>query len=236
MFEILQNFERTALQLNTIVLICTGIVCVLAGLFVWLGGLGLRKVLVAVAGGVGGGMCGFFITGQNAMLSMVWAGVAVVIALIFERIFITIMAAALAAVLGFVVMGQIRIEQAGSLRQVCSQMPVYSWVIISVMVIISITAGFFFRRLTSALCYATLGTMLVFAGMILLLSYKGSEPISYINRNRSFYAMVFAAMAAFGTIEQLLLCWVAKAKLTEKKQVNKGKEESEEKPSSWRSK
>ena len=224
MLEILQNFERTAVQLNPIVLICTGIVCVLAGLFVWLGGLGFRKVLVVVAGAAGGGVCGFFITGQNAMWATVWAGVAVAIALTFERIFITIMAAVLAAVLSFAILGGGYFEKTGSLGQACSQMPLYSWVIISALIIIFIAVGFFFWSLTSALCCATLGTILIFAGMILLLSYKGSEPIGHISSAKPYYTMIFAAMVAFGTIEQLFLCRSAKDKSKKEKEVKKDKE------------
>ncbi|MHC4395451.1 MAG: hypothetical protein ACYS1A_07315 [Planctomycetota bacterium] len=207
---------------------------VLVGLFIWLGGLGFRKVLVALVGVVGGGAYGFFTPERNVMLILVCVAVTVVIALIFERIFITIMAIVLAVALSFGVLSEVCVEEMGDLEHAFSQMPIYSWVIMSALVVFFIAAGFFFRRLTSALCYATLGTILVFAGMILLLSYKGSGPVNYIRRNPSFYIIVFAAMAGFGTIEQLLLFKFAKKKLAEKKQADKPAEKSEKKPSSWR--
>lgn len=224
MLEILQNFERTGDQLSPTALIVLGMVCVLTGLFIWLGGLGFRKVLVAVAGVGGGAICGFLIAGRNVILAMVLATVAVVIAIILEKIFITIMSAALAAFLGFAVLAGPYVEDAEGLKQTCSQMPLYSWVIISALIIIFIVAGFFFWRLTSALCCATLGTILVFAGMILLLSYKGSEPIGHISSAKPYYTIIFAAMVAFGTIEQLFLCRSAKDKLKSEKGANKDKE------------
>jgi hypothetical protein len=70
--------------------------------------------------------------------------------------------------------------------------------------------------------------------MILLLSYKGTEPVSYISGNPSFYGMVFAAMTAFGTIEQLLLCRFAKSKAKREEKAGKGEQKSEKKWSNWR--
>lgn len=77
--------------------------------------------------------------------------------------------------------------------------------------------GFFFSRLIPALCSTALGTLLIFAGMILLLLYKGSAPITHINDRQSFYATVCIAMIAFGTITQLLPCPPVRQKPTAKK-------------------
>ncbi len=78
-------------------------------------------------------------------------------------------------------------------------------------------AGFFFSRLIPALCSTILGTLLIFAGMILLLLYKGSAPITHINDRQSFYGTIGIAMTAFGTITQLLLCRPVGQKATAKK-------------------
>jgi len=269
MFEILQNFERMAARFNTMVLIGPGLVAVLLGLFVWLGGLGFRKLLVAVAGAISGTVCGFFIIGRNIIPAMVSAALAAFIAVMFEKIFITILAAGLAAVFGFVVLVNPHIENLAAsrqypeyeiqnqaaflsvhqtvetvkeyatdfsteVRQACLQMPAHNWAIIAALAAISIAAGFFLWRLTSALCCAALGTLLIFAGMILLLIYKGAEPVSYISRRQSFYAAVFAAMIAFGTVEQLLLCRPAKRQLTTKKEISKSDEEQSPTKPNWR--
>jgi len=66
MLEILQDFESAVggdVGLSPLVLIGPGLVCVIVGLFIWLGGLGFRKLLVAVVGVIIGSMCGFFIVG-----------------------------------------------------------------------------------------------------------------------------------------------------------------------------
>lgn len=59
--------------------------------------------------------------------------------------------------------------------------------------------------LVSAFFWAFLGTALIFAGMIYLLLYKGSKPADSIIGRPIFYIIVFAAMAAFGTVEQFIL-------------------------------
>ncbi|MHC4486238.1 MAG: hypothetical protein ACYS4T_13675 [Planctomycetota bacterium] len=252
MLRIFQNFEQTAVQLNPIVLIGPGLATVLVGLFIWLGGLGFRRLLVAVAGAVSGGICVFFITGRNIMVAIILASVAAVIAIIFERLFIVTLAASLAAVFGFAVLAGPYIENSQEvirrmpvqssvlsvresiekvkayvadvsekIKQACSQMPVYRWLILLVLVVTLMVVGFFLWRLASALCCSALGTTLIFAGMILLLLYKGSVPISSIYSKPLFYGAVFAAMTVFGTMEQLLLCQRAKRESINKKGADK---------------
>jgi len=263
--EIFEHFEQIAPRFVPVVLIGPGLVCVIAGLFLWLGGLGFRRTLVAVAGAVSGGVCGFFIIGRGFILAMVPAGVAAVVAVIFEKMFITILATALAVVIGIAVLARPHIEEAASLKQhpqnkiqkreqalsmqqtvetvkaytadfrtelkqACLQMAGYKWVIIAVLVLTFTAAGFYFPRLTSALCCATSGTILIFAGMILLLLYKGSAPVSGICHRAPFYLGVFTVMIVFGTIEQLLLCRGVRRRPTRQK----GKQQPEEKRQDWR--
>ena len=269
MLEILQNFEQTAARFSPIVLIGPGLATVLVGLFIWLGGLGFKRLLAAAAGAVSGGICGFFIVGRNIMAAIILAGVAAVIAIIFERLFITILAAALAAVFGFAVLAWPYIENSQEviptnpdrmpvqssalsvresiekvktyvadvsekIKQACSQMPVYSWPILLAFVAIFIVVGFFLPRLASALCCSALGTMLIFGGMILLLLYKGSVPISSIYSKPPFYGAAFIAMTVFGTIEQLLLCQRAKRDSIRRKGADKDKDEPKETRQAWR--
>lgn len=267
--EIAQHFEQMAVRFSPAVLIASGLVCVAAGLFVWLGGLGARKALIAVAGAVSGGICGFFIGGQNIALAAVSAAIAAFVAVIFKRIFTCLLAAVIAAAFGFIVLARPYIEDTNilkhypaynlqnkaerldahqtaetikaymvdfgeTIKQACSQMPAYSWLIISALALVFIAAGFLFRQVTSALCYATLGTLLIFAGMILLLLYKGAMPISRICQKQSFFLAVLAAMITFGTVEQLLLYYRIGEKVTTRKAANKTKTEDEETRANWR--
>jgi hypothetical protein len=64
----------------------------------------------------------------------------------------------------------------------------------------------YFGNIACAICCATLGTILNFTGMILLLLYKGTEPASRISQRGVFFVVIFAVMIAFGTTVQLLFC------------------------------
>jgi hypothetical protein len=226
--------------------------------------------LAAVLGAVSGGVCGFFVSGQNQAFAALGAIVACLISVIFERFFITILAAALAAVFAFAVLAipyidaeQYNIGQSaehqvqntdeplnpsqtidtmvafaedfsGKVKQIFSQMPVYNWVIIAASVIIFMIAGFFLWRLTSALCCAAFGTLLVFCGLILLLLYKGSRPVSHIVQKPTFYGGILLAMIAFGTIVQFLFCQREKVKHKAKRQTDKDEQKQKGKFRDWR--
>jgi len=66
--------------------------------------------------------------------------------------------------------------------------------------------GLLLARLAGALTCSVLGTGLVFAGLLLLLIYKGSTPIARMERQGPFLGLVLLGMIAFGTLEHLLLC------------------------------
>jgi len=255
MFEIIQNFEQTALRFSPIVLIVPGLLAVIVGLFIWLGGLGFRRILVAVVGAVTGFGCGFFIVG-NIMAAGVLAAAVALIASILQRLFIAILAVSLVLVLTFFVFTGISpevikatkdvrvttdkitdqsvvisvretpvvvkayiVDFGNMVKQAALHMPAYAWAIMAVLSVVVLAAGFFLRRLTLALCCAVLGTMLIFAGMISLLLYKGSVPISGICDKPLFFAGVFGAMTAFGAFVQLLLCPRLEKSAKSKKEV-----------------
>ncbi len=242
MFQILQEFEQTAARFSPFILIAPGVAVVLIGLFTWLGGLGFRKVVVVVLGAVAGWVGGYFIAGRNVMSAAASAIITAVLAVLLERVFITIFAALLAVFLTFFVftgivpevytateevpiMAASIVEQnvmisvgqtpvilkvyiadfANMVRQAATHMPVYAWATMAGLALVCLIAGHFLQRFISALCCAVFGAMLVFAGMIWLLLYKGSQPISRVCNNPLYYTAVFGAMIAFGTLVQLLL-------------------------------
>jgi len=85
--------------------------------------------------------------------------------------------------------------------------------IIFIIIAVLLSGRSIFARFLSALILSVLGTAVIFAGMIMLLIYKGSQPVTYIIQKQYFFGSVFAIMAVFGTIEQLLLCKQAKKSL-----------------------
>jgi hypothetical protein len=243
MLEILQNFESTvgeAARLRPVVIAGTGAAVVGVGLCVWLGGLSLRKPLVAIAGAIIGGILGLVLIGRGVIALTGSALAAAVLARVFERVFIVVMGAALAAFIAFAVLAGPYVESpratgaaasagapgessagieelmayaidAGArIKQAAWLMPVQKLAIIVLAGVLFLAAGFVFWRPTAALCFSVAGTILIFAGMITLLVCKGAAPVSQISSRPLAYAGVFAAMTLFGTVEQLLLCRGAK--------------------------
>lgn len=122
---------------------------------------------------------------------------------------------------------------AAAARQLVPGMSLRCIVTIIVIAVVLIAISFFLWSLVSAFCWSCMGTLFVFSGMILLLIYKGSAPVKFVSSAPAFYGSVFAAMVAFGTAEQYLLCrppakkQKAKSgeKISEKKKADKSSDE-----------
>lgn len=240
MWEIAFDLERTLSGVKPVYLTVPGIAAVLVGLFLWLGGLGFRIPLVALIGAVSGGTFGYLVIGKLSAV-VILAVPAAAAAVFFERIFIIALTAILAAACSFVVLAGSYVNNADNLLKAvlnaCTQIPLHIWLAILAVTAAVLAVGFLFSRLISALCCAALGTMLVFGGMITLLVYKGTMPISYINSRPLFYAGAFAAMVAFGTLEQLFL-WklqIAKANLKKQRTEDSDCPQSSRPSANWRS-
>ena len=266
MLEILQDFERAAPKLAPVVVILPGLAAVVVGLFVWLGGLGFKRLLAGLIGAIAGGIGGFFSAGHNVVPIAVAAGITALIAITFERVFIVVLAAALVVAFGFMVLARPYLQPVArnqealnykseilnpsmSVQQsietvkehavnfgytakwVSSRLPIHSWVILAAVAAVFAAVGLYLWRLVPALCYAALGTTLIFAGMILLLSYKDAAPITKMSGGSPVYAAVFLGMTAFGTIEQWLLFRRQKRR---PEKAKKAKAEPEQDKRSWR--
>ncbi|MFA5252658.1 MAG: hypothetical protein WC454_08765 [Phycisphaerae bacterium] len=88
-----------------------------------------------------------------------------------------------------------------------------------------IAAGFaaaLVPRLYIAVTASSLGTAIIFAGMIMLLFYRRSEPITSIAEKGRYFAAVFAVMIIFGTIVQLVLSPAAAKTQNEKENGKNG--------------
>jgi hypothetical protein len=237
MFEIIRQLEKATEDFSPTVAVAIGLVAVAAGLFVWLGGLGLRKLLVAIVGAVAGGLCAYFITGRSLPPTLVSAAVGAAVAVTFEQILITAVAALLAALCTFAAFAYLfSPDFSEGLGKACLQMPAYCWPIMAAVVVVIVAAGAYLWPLTSAMCCAALGTILIFAGMIVLLLQKGAKPVYYMDGRRLFFGAIFAAMVAFGTLEQMLFCKLPAAKPTARARKRKGPrgDESDEEAGCWR--
>jgi hypothetical protein len=80
------------------------------------------------------------------------------------------------------------------------------WVVIAAAGAGLLVLSMYFEWSMGALTCSLLGTALTAGGLTLLLMFKGSAPIAHVRQQGAFYAVVLLGMAAFGTLEQLLVC------------------------------
>jgi len=206
MLEIAQNLESYAQNLSPEAQIAAGIIILFLGLFLWLGGIGYTKILNLAIGVLFGLACCILFTNHAPLKIAISAVVGGIIALILERAVITLITAALAAAFTFLILVQIqKISLETGLKTTLTELALSHWLIIAAPAGIAIIGGFYLWPLLRSLCSAWLGTVLIFAGMTLLLLFKGSAPVKRICEKPFFYGSVFIAMIAFGTILQLLL-------------------------------
>ncbi len=244
MVEILQNFERTAADIKSVVLVVPGIAAFVIGVFIWLGGAGLTRMLFAAVGAVTGFGLGYFVIGKSLVAAVAIAGFCSIAALLFVKIFITILLTKIALIAGLAVFAaiyspeyspdqpeptlapaspfieHIPIETAkDSARAIrdfvidffkavaaaAPKFPLESWLILAGAAVICILAGSFLWRLAAALCCSTLGTTLIFAGLIMLLLYKQTAPFTAMMQRPWSYSILFLAMTGFGTAEQMIV-------------------------------
>jgi hypothetical protein len=239
MLILAENLIRIVAKLGPYALIPAGIIAVVLGLFVWLGGLGFRKPLVAVVGAGGGCLCALFFAGKNSSHLAIAAIAGIAVALVLEKIFLTLLAAGLVAIAAIAVSAHLcEVQPNITLEGTLSQLPPQAWLAVAALAAFCILAGFFIWRFVSALACSALGTTLVFTGMIFLLTYKAAEPLKALEARSVIYAGVFGVMTAFGIVVQLLLCpglrKMKPTKIESKKQGPNAEPEGEQKHLNWR--
>ena len=94
----------------------------------------------------------------------------------------------------------------GCVKSIARDVEPANWAIIGAVGLGLLVLGLLFVRLAGALVFSTLGAALIFLGLIVLLIFKGSAPIAFVHKQAAFYGLVLLGMAAFGTLEQLVLC------------------------------
>ncbi len=93
-----------------------------------------------------------------------------------------------------------------NIKQAGRKLPSDKWVIVAVAGAVLFGLGLLFKDAAGALACSIFGTMLVWAGLVVLLMYKGSRPIRAIEHDAMAYGLAAGAMIAFAGVEQFLLC------------------------------
>jgi hypothetical protein len=241
MVEIFKSFEQVAVRLSPIVLVLPGLTSAALGLFIWLGGLGFRMLLLALMGAVTGAFCSLWMVGQNPAAMLLLGLLGTAMAVVFQRFFTAALLGALAGIIVFLVVawpflagpegtliGQpdaeaevgtpvlsteeslnvIRaytLDVTDAVKGGATQMAASRWAVVAATVLTFLLVGLLFRHTGGALSCAILGTEMIFVGLILLLMFKGSRPVTRLEARAPFFGLVFAAMVGFGTLEQWIL-------------------------------
>ncbi|MGB8286002.1 MAG: hypothetical protein WCE22_04805 [Candidatus Aquirickettsiella gammari] len=105
------------------------------------------------------------------------------------------------------------------------RLPLMGWPAVAIAVVVLALLGIFLGRLIVAVGCSSLGTSMIFAGMVSLLLYKGSMPLTYIYMQSSRFCAIFFGMAVVGTISQMILCRPSKLKIVKEheKEIEKKK-------------
>jgi hypothetical protein len=241
MVEIFKSFEQAAVRLSPIVLVLPGLTSAALGLFIWLGGLGFRMLLLALMGAVTGAFCSLWMVGQNPAAMVLLGLLGTAMAVILQRFFTAALLGALAGIIVFLVvawpslavvqgtvigqpaakadggttalsteesLNMIRayvLDVTDAVKRGGAQLVASRWAVVAATVLTFLLIGLLFRHAGGALTCAILGTELIFAGLILLLMFKGSRPVTRVEARAPFFGLVFAAMVGFGTLEQWIL-------------------------------
>jgi hypothetical protein len=240
MVEVLKSFEQASAWFGPIVLVLPGLAATALGLFVWLGGLGFRRLVLGVAGAVTGALVAFALLGQNPA-AMVLTGLAgAFLASVFRRWFAAVLLSAQGGFATFLIvawpylavpsgtlagqlgapangetltlresLGVVRahaIDGTDCVKRAGPQLVAARWAMVVAVAFTLLMGGLLFRQVGGALSCALLGTALIFAGLVLLLLFKGSAPVTRIAGQPWLFGMVFLLMTVFGTLEQWTLC------------------------------
>ncbi len=242
MSETLQGFEQLSLEFAPPVLIAGGIATVLVGLFVWLGGLGWRKIIVGLAGAAVGALCGcIFVEGRPPAVGLM-AVLAGGFAVFFARFSLIVLGGVLAAAVVLFISvvphladggvwewpqsdgrqsdGRVFFSAADTISAMkqhgayASEKMIASvssanylvWLGSAAAAMAVLFCGVFMQQIVAAAACSALGTILIVTGMIELLLYKGSRPLTTICNNAGFYELAIMVMVVFGTMVQLTLC------------------------------
>jgi hypothetical protein len=229
MTNLLWTFQNRVTHLQPSLLLTLAAVTIAAGLFVWLGGLGFKKVVFVLIGVFFGAFCTLFSSGTNLFLAAAIIGICAMFALTLQDTFLILIASAIAAVIGYSIL--IRpyfrpsVNILAVIRQFAIGVPYYNWPILLALTAVPFAAVPW--QGASALFSSAAGTILILAGTIMALLNFDYPAIGYMTTKQDTYIAGSALATILGTIAQLwLLPKISKRFVAAKAKVKKIKARS----------
>ncbi|MDO8304021.1 MAG: hypothetical protein Q7T18_12360 [Sedimentisphaerales bacterium] len=113
---------------------------------------------------------------------------------------------------------------ADKLLSLSKYLPLRTWLaFVAAMAALLVLGMFISSRLFTAFSCSSIGTAIIFAGMIGLMLYKGSAPLTYMYERISFFFAVFVGMVVVGTVSQMIVCRPLKLKILRDSEQEKEK-------------
>ena len=182
-------------------------ITIAAGLFVWLGGLGFKKIMFFVIGVFFGAFCTLFFSGANLFLAAAVIGICALLALKLQDTFFVLIASALAAVIGYSLLVRPYFRPSSNIlsviRQLTMGVPFYNWPILLAMT--ALPFAVVSRPDAPAIFSSAAGTILILAGTTIALLNFDYPALGYITARQSIYVAIIALATILGTIAQLWL-------------------------------
>ena len=242
MASLLWTFQNRVTHLQPPLLLALAAITIAAGLFVWLGGLGYKKIMFAAVGVFFGAFCTLLSSNTNLYLAAAVIGICALLALKFQDAFFILVASAIAAVIGYFMLVRPYFRPSSDImaviRQLAIGVPYYNWPMLLALTALPFTviswAG------ASALFSSAAGTILILAGTIMALLNFDYPAIGYMTTKQDIYIAGIALATTLGTITQLWLLpkiskqFVAAKAKVKKIKVRSGNTESTAKSVTWR--
>jgi len=207
MTNLLWTFQHRITQLQPSLLLTFAGITIAAGLFIWLGGLGFKKIMFVVTGVFSGVFCALFFSGANLFLAAALIGIFVLFALKLQDTFFVLIASALAAVIGYFLLVRPYFRPSSDILSVMRQLtigvPFYNWPILLAMTALPFVAVSWPGA--SALFSSAAGTTLILAGTTMALLNYDYPALGYITTRPNIYVAIIALATILGTITQLWL-------------------------------
>ncbi len=240
--DLFGEIQDTIQQVLPIVLVAPGLVLVGAGLFMWLGGLRWLKTLAAFSAALTGLLCAWFFTERQFVPMILFPVILAGLGVYFHKFIVVVLGGLVAAILVLFVPVMVGFEKPKTVdnlpvieqkfdflesvewvqakiaqvrqatKQAVSNIPQSRKLMAIAAVFVVGVLGLWRWRLVCAATCSIIGTMLTYSGMMILLLYKGSEPINKIAEGRQFFALIAVVMAVIGALLQLWLCPVVPKK------------------------
>jgi hypothetical protein len=246
MMNFLMRFQNRVTDLPPAILLTLAIVILAAGVFVFLGGLGFKRIMFVAIGAFFGAFSSLFYAETNPLLDAALIGIFSLLAFKLQDTFLVLVASAFAAVIGYSLLIRPYYRPSNNIlaviRQITIGVPYYNWPIL-----LAVTAAPFALiswQGASAFFTSTAGAFFIFAGAIMISLHSGFAAVGYMTSKKEIFMEAFALAVIIGTFLQLWLLpkisarfiAVRKAAKTKNKKVKAAKDEPEiiRKSTTWR--